>query len=320
MLKNKLVIFLAFAAIIFVPQRIDLSYLEFFTSSGIIKQIKIDPSKNNSETKSIKIFNKSNINEEEVYENFNAAMYENEYLNAFHVPYDAKDISKCRKCIDLLKKYIVEINIDDDQFRQMVNWIALSGDSDLSVLIIDGFAKNKNQDRLNIIKESILNIENKSTIADILKYYDKYQEKNMSLEDSLIKMAKKSNVSYVDGNYYFLVATASADQIMEKTRVMVGDVEKINSIISIISESGYIDSAEVFIKLYQEYKNTPLEYRIIEMSKKWSAAQFSGSRMDFLEENMPKEPDARFIIATMLRSSEDQERASKIMAKNFNDL
>ena len=112
-------------ATIFASQENDPSYLKLFTSNDIVEGIEINSSKNNNATKSIKATGELSLNEDDIYENFSLVMYENEYLNAFHMPYDAKYISKCRRCIDLLKKYIFEINIDDDQFRQMVNWIAL---------------------------------------------------------------------------------------------------------------------------------------------------------------------------------------------------
>lgn len=86
-------------------------------------------------------------------------------------------------------------------------------------------------------------------------------------------------------------------------------------------ENGSKYTALVFLDLFKKANNnTEKQEKIINMAQQWASNQLSGSRIDFIEENLSKNlfsSEDKILIEKILNNAEDQSKSAYLLQKYF---
>lgn len=291
-----------------------------------------------------RIVPKSNSIEKDVYSELEGVFLGLKLDEQVQFPFDAEFIAKCEECIQLLRDRLLSGNLLGEQFEQLVDWLSQSDHPELADMLLSAVATMIAQDgyteRSGIIVSSLENFTSTEVANGFADYYVNNQNAVPELQESLLRVINNATDrdqvgSYIAEKFATVIDPYMRDKLLEinhpesleKISALAlgqGDAGLYSSVVEQIKSNPSQHAFDVLLSMYQTQSAGYFDgaVSVEEVATQWAYHQLSGSRLDFIEEQLAQgyfsEQDKQLTLA-ILKHSEDQVRGREIIAKFWVD-
>ena len=256
------------------------------------------------------------------------------------LPFDLDHLAKCNECIQLLRDYLLSSDFSDEQLTQLASLLNEGNHPELAAILVDAttmlIAQSGYNDRSKILIDALSGFNS----SEVVKYFSDYFLSNQGipaeLEEGLVKVINNSTDREQVASYLAEQFNGTVDTAIREKLLAIGYPESLEKISTLALEQG--DSA-LYAKVIDQIKINPSEHTfnvllsiaqtqptgnfdgsvpVADMATEWAYHQLSGSRLDFIENQLAQgavsEQDKQ-LVRQILEHSEDQVRGRALVAK-----
>lgn len=259
-------------------------------------------------------------------------------------PFDVEVIAKCEECIQILRTHLLSGSLSGEQLEQLVDWLSQGDHPELADMLLNAvetmIAQDGYTEHSRIIISSFGNFISAEVANGFSDYYVNNQNAAPELQESLLRVINNATDrdqvgSYIAEKFATTIDPSMRDKLLEinhpesleKISALAlgqGDAGLYSSVVEQIKSNPSQHTFDVLLSMYQTQSAgyfdgaVPVE----EVATQWAYHQLSGSRLDFIEEQLAQgsfsEQDKQLTLA-ILKHSEDQVRGREIIAKFWAD-
>lgn len=265
---------------------------------------------------------------------------ESDVNNKFSKLVNIKNIAHCTECIPLLRDYLLSNNLSSDQLQKVTDLLAKGNSPDMASMLLDTVTTMVAQTGYNQRSQFIMDALQKFDSIDVSKSFSDYfvnnQDVSTELQYTLVKIINSTSDRGKVADYIVDQFTLTADDSTRNKLLSINHPESLAKIGALALEQG--DKA-LYTKVIAQIDSNPSEYTfnvllsmsheqdstyqtgdvsLTDTAQQWAYHQLSGSRLDFIENQLTQgliaETDKPLVL-DILQHSEDQTRSSQIIAK-----
>lgn len=256
--------------------------------------------------------------------------------------FDLNGISHCPSCLELLQHYLLTNNLTNTQLSELVNLLSQSNHSELATMLVETIAKMMHQSSDSDRNELLINALEKFNSVQVAKTFSSYLVSDNEIPLPL-RYALINNINETANRSQ--VAADLVKRFNETDKAAVRDkllaINHPEALAQISSQALEQNNFELYQQTNELLKSNPSKYaldallsmpqmqsddtdqvnQIVESGYQLAYRQFSGNRLDYIEEKLAQgaySEQNKSLVLDILTHSEDQIRSAEIIDKFSN--
>lgn len=257
---------------------------------------------------------------------------------------DLKEIIRCTDCLKLLQKTMLSDNLSNKQLAQLTNLLTQDNHPELATFLIETTVKMLHQSNNSQRNTLFINALEKFDSVQVAKTFSDYllshENSPLPLHEALLtSINETTNRSQVAADIVKQFNDSADAAIREKllainhpkalAQISVQalaehNTELYNQALDLLKTNPSKYALDALLAMPQMQSSNPDEVnQIVESAYQLANAQFSGNRLDFIEQKLAQggySEQNKALVLDILSHSEDQLRSAEIIARFSNNF
>lgn len=256
---------------------------------------------------------------------------------------DLAEIIHCSSCLELLQKTLLSGNLSNKQLAQLASLLTQDNHPELATLLIETTAKMLHQSSNSQRNTLLINALAKFNSVEVAKTFTDYLLGNENIP-LLLHEALLTSINETSNRTQ--VAAAIVEQFNDSNDAVIRDkfleINHPEALAQISVQALTANNTELYNQALELLKTNPSQYaldallampqmqssnadevnQIVESAYQLAYAQFSGNRLDFIEQKLAQgsySEQNKALVLDILSHSEDQLRSAEIIARFSNN-